>query len=437
MIVGSTVFYGWWRPAYVELPYILTVTAWAGTLWLSTAKEERVRRLRFAATIVLVFLPLVIVKYAYFVANDVLGLKGVVDTDQLRWPLPLGISFITFTLSAYVIDVYRGQYQAERSLPLVLSYVLFFPHLIAGPILRPHESDAAIAAHARCAWRAFSARRCHLHIGPRQETRFRRFRSPLPSTGSMPATAVTAAGSICWRLTASRRRSTVISAAIPTWLLGLPTCCAFACRPTFCDPTRRHQSSTFGANGTSRCRIGCAIICTSRWAAIDGGRAPQFRNIVITMMLGGLWHGANWTFLIWGLLHGLALGATHLLRSPMRSFGIVLPGWIAVLLPHFTSLPSRGFSSAPANAKTVQNFIGGLVHGSWRDPIFTLQQNAFVILLLVVFFALHRFDRHALLRICVRRANRLITIAAIAFFWMLTIAISQGSSGQIRIHFDF
>ena len=63
-----------------------------------------------------------------------------------------------------------------------------------------------------------------------------------------------------------------------------------------------------------------------------GGRAPQFRNIVITMMLGGLWHGANWTFLIWGLLHGLALGATHLLRSPMRSFGIVLPGWIAVLL---------------------------------------------------------------------------------------------------------
>jgi alginate O-acetyltransferase complex protein AlgI len=54
----------------------------------------------------------------------------------------------------------------------------------------------------------------------------------------------------------------------------------------------------------------------------------------------------------------------------------------------------------------------------------------------VVFFALHRFDRHALLRICVRRANRLITIAAIAFFWMLTIAISQGSSAKF-IYFDF
>lgn len=92
-----------------------------------------------AATLVVGFLPLAFIKYADFLANDVLGLHEAIDTAPLRWPLPLGLSFITFTLTAYVIDVYRGKYPLEPSLKILLGYVLFFPHLIAGPILRPHE----------------------------------------------------------------------------------------------------------------------------------------------------------------------------------------------------------------------------------------------------------------------------------------------------------
>jgi alginate O-acetyltransferase complex protein AlgI len=434
VIVGSTVFYGWWRPAYVELPYILTVTAWAGTLWLSTAKEESVRRLRFAATIVLVFLPLVIVKYAYFVANDVLGLKGVVDTDQLRWPLPLGISFITFTLSAYVIDVYRGQYQAERSLPLVLSYVLFFPHLIAGPILRPHELMPQLR-HMRDALGA----RFLLGVAIFTLGLVKKLVFADSIAAAVDRVYAGHGGDSGWEyLLAAYGFSAQIYCDFSGYTdmaIGLAYLLRIRLPTNFLRPYAASSVIHFWRQWH---------ITLSHWlrdylyiplGGNRGGRAPQFRNIVITMMLGGLWHGANWTFLIWGLLHGLALGATHMLRSPMRSFGIVLPGWIAVLLTfHFVTFAWIFFRAS--DTKTVQNFIGGLVHGSWRDPIFTLQQNAFVILLLVVFFALHRFDRHALLRICVRRANRLITIAAIAFFWMLTIAISQGSSAKF-IYFDF
>src|SRR5437016_7777551 len=61
------------------------------------------------------------------------------DVSWLKVALPLAISFVTFTLTAYVVDVYRGRYPAERRLAIVLGYVLFFPHLIAGPILRPNE----------------------------------------------------------------------------------------------------------------------------------------------------------------------------------------------------------------------------------------------------------------------------------------------------------
>jgi alginate O-acetyltransferase complex protein AlgI len=143
IIVGSAVFYSWWRPAYVGLPFLLVVMAWAGTAWMQAAAGKRPVRLRLAVVVAALLLPLLIFKYSYFIANDVLGaivdVRAFIDVDELKWPLPLGISFVTFTLLAYVIDVYRGQYRPERSLATVLGYVLFFPHLIAGPILRPHE----------------------------------------------------------------------------------------------------------------------------------------------------------------------------------------------------------------------------------------------------------------------------------------------------------
>src|SRR3978361_2175037 len=102
VILGSSVFYAWWRPGYVWLPYAMTLVAWAGAFWIDGTNDHDKRRLRLIISLCLGFMPLVFIKYAYFATNSVLGLHNVVDTDQLRWPLPLGLSFITFTLSAYV-----------------------------------------------------------------------------------------------------------------------------------------------------------------------------------------------------------------------------------------------------------------------------------------------------------------------------------------------
>src|ERR1700686_5411533 len=95
-------------------------------------------------TIVVLFAPLVLSKYSYFAANEFLKLipglsSRIGDISVLKVALPLGVSFITFTLTAYVVDVYRGKYRNDTSLTDLLGYVLFFPHLIAGPILRPNE----------------------------------------------------------------------------------------------------------------------------------------------------------------------------------------------------------------------------------------------------------------------------------------------------------
>jgi MBOAT, membrane-bound O-acyltransferase family len=138
IIAGSTIFYAWWKVEYVWIPYFLMAVAFLGSVAFRHAKGSS----RFAltgATIVLMFMPLTIFKYANFfyagVLGPVFGWRGKI----LDATLPLGVSFVTFTLTAYVVDIYRGKFPAHNNLSTVLAYVLFFPHLIAGPILRPHE----------------------------------------------------------------------------------------------------------------------------------------------------------------------------------------------------------------------------------------------------------------------------------------------------------
>jgi alginate O-acetyltransferase complex protein AlgI len=138
IIGGSTIFYAWWKPEYVWLPFLLMAIAYFGTLWMMRTKDPSSRKRRAAVAIVLLFMPLVVFKYTNFFYNDVLGpLTGGGKLIDLA--LPLGVSFVTFTLTAYVVDVYRGKFPVQARPLTLLAYVLFFPHLIAGPILRPIE----------------------------------------------------------------------------------------------------------------------------------------------------------------------------------------------------------------------------------------------------------------------------------------------------------
>ncbi len=149
------------------------------------------------------------------------------------------------------------------------------------------------------------------------------------------------------------------------------------------------------------------------------------------MLLGGLWHGANWTFVIWGGLHGAALGFVHLVSRHTAA----LPRWLAWLLTfHFVTFAwiffrARDFASA-------QRFVAETFTSAWSTAGADIERNVFVVILIVVFALTHRLDRHARLRIAVRRINPLFVWLAIMFCWMLAITISQGSSANF-IYFDF
>jgi len=140
------------------------------------------------------------------------------------------------------------------------------------------------------------------------------------------------------------------------------------------------------------------------------------------MVLGGLWHGANWTFVIWGALHGAGLSLSHLLSRRMR-----LPRWLGVLLTfHFVTL-AWVFFRAPDLATAIRVLTGPFTAG-FADAAATLGKLAFPILLTAVFLATHAFDRHARLRWLSVHGNKVLQWGVIALCWMLAIAVSQGSS---------
>ena len=122
----------------------------------------------------MLLLPLIIFKYTDFFYRDVIGPFFGVHDNLLNVTLPLGISFMSFTLTAYLVDIYREAFSSKHRPRTILAYVLFFPHLIAGPILRPYELDPAARSTARrdTAWICSTAG--DLHGRAHQEAGIRR-----------------------------------------------------------------------------------------------------------------------------------------------------------------------------------------------------------------------------------------------------------------------
>jgi alginate O-acetyltransferase complex protein AlgI len=435
IIVGSTVFYAWWRVIYVWLPYTLALIAWSGTLWFSRSKSDAARRRRLICTIMALFAPLMVVKYAYFIAHDVVRpLLGdpdaFPDVSFLKFALPLGISFVTFTLTAYVVDVYRGAFPVERSLTKMLGYVLFFPHLIAGPILRPNELLPQLGQLRRAIDARFTLGAALFAIGLVKKLVF--------------ADTIAVAVDHVYQQ----------NAAVSGWeyLLALH---GFAMQ-IYCDFSG-YTDMAIGLAYILRIRLPTNFrrpyaaasivefwrrwhITLSFWlrdylyVPLGGnrrGRPRQMLNILITMVLGGLWHGAAWTFVIWGFLHGVAVAGVHLLRQ----LRLELPRWLAVVLTFYFVTVAWVFFRAPDLA-TARRLLTGPFHASWSSPMDFAASHLFELMLLAVFLATHRFDRHGLVRIGVGRVSKAIVWPVIVLLFVVAIAVSQGSSAKF-IYFDF
>ena len=434
IVAGSTIFYAWWKLEYVWLPYLLMAIAYFGAVWMTRAKSERGRTMRAALAIVLLFLPLLIFKYTNFLYNDVLGaLTG--GGKVLDLTLPLGVSFVTFTLTAYVVDIYRGKFPAGARPLTVLGYVLFFPHLIAGPILRPDELIPQLQHPRRRKSLMPTAGVAVFTVGLVKKLVFADpiaglvdsvyGHSGLPSA---PEALLAIYGfSVQIYCDFSGYTDMAIGLAM---LLGVRLPNNFAqpyCATSIIDFWRRwHITLSFWLRDYLYIPLG----------GNREGRLHEIRNVMITMTLGGLWHGASWTFVIWGVLHGTAVSALHVAKKALHwSWLDRVPRWLGVLLTfHFVTVVWV-FFRAPSLAR-AKEVLAGAASGTWAEAAGYYSAHMFELLLIAIFLALHRFDDHRRIRIAANRLRPEILWPTIAVLWAMAITVSQGSSAKF-IYFDF
>jgi alginate O-acetyltransferase complex protein AlgI len=322
LLVTSYVFYGYWDYRFVGLIVLCTLFDFAVGLLLARTEGARPRRALIAASLCMNLGLLGFFKYyGFFVSSavDLLTSLGFhASVPVLKVLLPAGISFFTFQTMSYTIDVYRRQLEPQRNLLDFAVFVAFFPQLVSGPIVRatqflPQLTVPRVLANVnvRRALVLFAVgyfkKACVAdHIAAAIDPVFAH-----PSQFDGVSRALSALlYSIQIYCDFSGYTDMALGAAA---LLGYELAVNFDA-PYFSTSVREFWQRWH--------------ISLSTWLRdylyipLGGNRGGPYRaarNLMLTMLLGGLWHGANWTFILWGFLHGAALGVQRFWASRSRA----------------------------------------------------------------------------------------------------------------------
>jgi len=433
MIAGSAIFYGYWNWAFTGLPFVLVLLAFVGTTWTLAAPKDA-RRLRLAVSIAVLLLPLLFFKYTNFIWNDVLGpLFHSGGGKVVNLALPLGISFVTFTLIAYLVDVASGRYRPPASARWLLGYTLFFPHLIAGPILRPHELIPQLHAQMPVRPRNLLPGLALFVIGLIKKTVFA---DPIGAVvASVYAHPVGRDGAeYLFALYGFAVQIYCDFSGYTDMALGTALILGVRLPGNFLRPYLATSIADFWRRWH---------ITLSHWlrdyiyiplGGSRAGEAATIRNVLVTMALGGLWHGANWTFLIWGILHGIGVAASQLLQRHVGA-RVQTPRWLLILVTFHIVALLWIFFRAP-DLPTAFTMFAGIFGAPFGSAAAFVAAHAFETALVVAFLLLHPFDDGRRVRILARRLPPVVVAALIVAGFALAIAIGADSPAQF-IYFEF
>jgi alginate O-acetyltransferase complex protein AlgI len=395
------VFYGWANPKFIFLMFGTTFVDWMLSVviahghwrfWdkdpvetLAPGPRTKTQRLALVISIVSNLLCLGFFKYFNFGLDSYNGLMTALGQDQLVWDtffrvlLPLGISFYTFQSLSYIIDVYRGDAKAMKNFIDFSCFVSMFPHLVAGPILK-FSFLADQLERRTLTMQKFSRGVAFLMLGMAKKIILANPCGKIADTafGADSIHTVDAwFGAVAYAFQIFLDFSAYSDMAI-----GLGLMFGFVFARNFDAPYRSESVTDFWRRWH---------ISLSTWLReylyipLGGNRKSKARtyfNLMATMVLGGLWHGASANFIIWGFLHGGALAAERAVPGYMKvpkpirigiTFLIVLVGWIffrAPDLPKATSYLASmfGFGSDHATA----NLIGALIYKPYYLIAFVL-----------------------------------------------------------------
>jgi alginate O-acetyltransferase complex protein AlgI len=311
LTVTGYVFYGYWRPAFCLLMALSTLVSYfAGLGFRRWQTDERVRKLLLITPITIDLLLLGLFKYADFglrVVNSVLTTTRHPPLPLLHIILPVGISFYTFHTITYIVDSYRRVIVPTRNLFEFSCYVSLFSQLVAGPIVRFSELQSDLENIDR------KSRRDNLDkgwsffvIGLLQKTLIADSIAAVIDPALKDAGALSSIGT--WLCVLGYTYQLYFDfAGYSNMAVGLGHLFGMSIPQNFNSPYTALNPSDFWRRwhiSLSRCLKDYLYIPLG---GSRDGEAKTYRNLMITMLLGGLWHGAAWTFVVWGGYHGLLL----------------------------------------------------------------------------------------------------------------------------------
>lgn len=317
-LIGSYVFYGWWDVRFLSLIVASTGIDYVVADRIERAVDPRRRKQLLIVSLISNLGMLFTFKYFNFFRDSLAELArsfGVtLDYPTLNIILPVGISFYTFQTLSYTIDVYRGRLTPERSLLKFAVFVAFFPQLVAGPIVRARDFLPQLSRDRRFNWNHVVAGSVLILCGFFKKCVVADSLAPyVDSVFAVPQLQTSATmllGVFFYAFQIYGDFSGYSDIAI-----GLAKVMGYTFPVNFRRPYFADSFSDFW----QRWHISLSSWLRDYLYIPLGGnrRGPRrtYINLMLTMLIGGLWHGAAWTFVVWGGLHGFYLIAQRLVSN--------------------------------------------------------------------------------------------------------------------------
>jgi len=396
----SLAFYGWWRWEYLALIlFSAVVDYWAAAR--IDASEDKATRMRWLLVSLVSNLGLLaFFKYTPLIVRTVLMLDappeptpGWVDD----WIVPVGISFYTFQTLSYTIDVHRGTLKPCRTFVDFFLFVSFFPQLVAGPILRASELLPQLEQRAALSWprvqiglyRVVSGLFWKIVVADGLAVSVERIYSPARAAGASTLDAWLATACFGGQIYADFAGYSGIAIGL-AHLMGL----------RFPENFRYPYIAASLSEFWKRWHISLSPwLRDYLYIPLGGNRHGKLRtyaNLLVTMLLGGLWHGASWSFLAWGAIHGAGLAVEkalglegrnqvgHWPLAGARDFGVRCLRIVLVwALVHTAWVYFRAADFGTANALVAHMWLDPL-RGAWGGASILLDSPQLLFLLPVV-----------------------------------------------------
>jgi alginate O-acetyltransferase complex protein AlgI len=345
LLAASYFFYGWWDWRFLLLMIASTAIDYRLAAAIASTNDPRKKRALVIVSLALNFGTLAYFKYSNFFLDSLHVPHGFLNII-----LPPAISFYTFQEVAYIVDVYHGRVAPARRFTEYALFISFFPHLIAGPIQRPSDLLGQVGRP-----RDFNSG--HIYDG-----------CMLILSGLFRKCVIAdSCAALANAAFAGRMGSTGFAALIGMYAFAWQIYGDFSGYSDIARGSAQVLGFRFMVN-FQQPYLATSLrdfwhrwhISLSTWLRdylyipLGGNRRAPYRNLFVTMLLGGLWHGASWTYVLWGGWHGAGLAverATKRWMGRILVFHFVCLGWILF------RAPSVGQAMA---------YLGQLAHWSWR-----------------------------------------------------------------------